>query len=56
MQVKGGDQMEKELLSCIRCNQALRLLDEQPVTVNGQGELCPECYRNLRQEEYRQYF
>ena len=48
--------MEKELLSCIRCGQALRLLDEQPVAVDGQGELCPECYCNLSQEEYNSFF
>lgn len=52
--------MERETDSCLRCGQSLglveRILEVDPIPVPGQGDLCPECYRNLTPGEYRRYF
>lgn len=49
------DAKEKDI--CIRCGQPLRETEEEPVMLtSNQGELCPECYRDLTPEEYRKYF
>ncbi|WP_227762371.1 hypothetical protein [Zhaonella formicivorans] len=47
--------------NCLRCKQSLGLLeriteDLTGVSVPGKGELCPNCYRNLSDEERAVYF
>ncbi len=53
--------MTKETNCCSRCGRNLQLIDDfppeyAPVSLKKGLELCPECYRNLSQEELGQYF
>ncbi|WP_366923793.1 hypothetical protein MFMK1_000706 [Metallumcola ferriviriculae] len=52
--------MSKQDNCCHRCGQNFQLMESfppeyAPVKMKGGMELCPECYRNLNEEELRNY-